>query len=158
AGAGQQPPGTLRVATPSAPSSLDPAIGQPANETYEDLAYDSLLVEHSDGTFKPGLAQSWSYGPDNKSFTIRLRPGIRFSDGSMLDAAAVRTWIGYEMRPGNGGATYLSALRSADVTGPLSLTLRFSRPTPELELVFGQVIGMGMIGSPRAVRAGTLAA
>jgi peptide/nickel transport system substrate-binding protein len=148
---------TLTVATPSAPASLDPAIGQPADETYNDFAYDPLIVQEADGSFSPGLAESWKYGPDNESFEIRLRPGVRFSDGTSLDAAAVKTWIRYEMRPGNGGATYLSALASVDVTGPLALTLRFSRPTPELELVFGQILGMGMIGSPEAVQAGTLA-
>ena len=149
--------GTLTVATTSAPSSLDPAIGQPANETYSDLAYDPLIVEAADGTFEPGLAESWSYGPDNESFTIRLRPGVRFSDGTMLNAGAVKTWIQYEMRSGNGGATYLSALQSVDVTGPLTLTLRFSRPTPDLELIFGQILAMGMIGSPKAVQAESLA-
>jgi peptide/nickel transport system substrate-binding protein len=148
---------TLTVASPSAPSSLDPAIGQPANETYSDLAYAPLIVQAADGTYQPGLAESWSYGPDNESFTIRLRPGVRFSDGSMLNAAAVKTWIQFEMRPGNGGATYLSALGSVDVTGPLALTLRFSEPTPDLELIFGQILAMGMIGSPKAVQAGTLA-
>jgi peptide/nickel transport system substrate-binding protein len=147
---------TLTVATPSAPSSLDPAIGQPANETYNDFAYDPLIVQAPDGTFEPGLAESWSYGPDNESFTISLRPGVRFSDGTMLNAAAVKTWIQYEMRPGNGGVTYLSALQSVDVTGPLTLTLKFSRPTPDLELVFGQILALGMIGSPKAVQAGTL--
>lgn len=148
---------TLTVATPSAPSSLDPAIGQPANETYNDFAYDPLIVQAPDGAFTPGLATSWSYGPDNESFTITLRPGVRFSDGTPLNAAAVKTWIQYEMRPGNGGATYLSTLQSVDVTGPRTLTLKFSSPTPDLELVFGQILAMGMIGSPKAVAAGTLA-
>jgi len=149
--------GTLAVATPSAPSSLDPAIGQPADETYSDFAYDPLIVQASDGSFKPGLAESWSYGPSNESFTIRLRPGVKFSDGTALNAEAVKVWIEHEMRPGNGGSSYLAALKSVDVTGPLTLTMKFSSPTPDLEMVFGQILALGMIGSPRAVQAGTLA-
>lgn len=149
--------GTLTVATPSAPSSLDPAIGQPANETSSDLAYDPLIVQASDGSFKPDLAESWSYGPNNESFTIKLRPGVKFSDGTALNAEAVKVWIEHEMRPGNGGSSYLSALKSVDVTGPLTLTLTFSSPTPDLEMVFGQILALGMIGSPRGVQAGTLA-
>lgn len=149
--------GTLTVATPSAPSSLDPAIGQPADETYSDLAYDPLIVQAPDGSFKPGLAESWSYGPNNKSFTIRLRPHVTFSDGTALNAEAVKVWIEHELRPGNGGSSYLPALKSVGVTGPLTLTLTFSSPTPDLEMVFGQILALGKIGSPRAVRAGTLA-
>jgi len=149
--------GTLTVATPSPPSSLDPAMGQPADETYSDFAYDPLIVQAPDGSYRPGLAQSWSYGPGNESFTIKLRPGVKFSDGTALNAEAVKTWIEHEMKPGNGGSSYLSALKSVDVTGPLTLTLNFSSPTPNLEMVFGQILALGMIGSPRAVRAGTLA-
>ena len=149
--------GTLTVAAPSAPSSLDPAVGQPANETYSDLAYTPLIVQASNGAYQPGLAESWSYGPDNKSFTIKLRPGVKFSDGTALNAEAVKTWIAHEMKPGNGGASYLSTLKSVDVTGPLTLTLTFSSPAPDLETVFGQILALGMIGSPRAVQAGTLA-
>ncbi len=149
--------GTLTVAAPSAPSSLDPAVGQPANETYSDLAYTPLIVQASDGAYQPGLAESWSYGPDNESFTIKLRPGVKFSDGTALNAEAVKAWIAHEMKPGNGGASYLTTLKSVDVTGPLTLTLKFSSPAPDLEMVFGQILALGMIGSPRAVQAGTLA-
>lgn len=147
---------TLTVATPSPPSSLDPAVGQPADETFSDLAYTPLIVQASNGSYTPGLAESWSYGPDNESFTIKLRPGVKFSDGTALTAEAVKTWIQHEMQPGNGGASYLSSLKSVDVTGPLTLTLKFASPAPDLEMVFGQVLALGMIGSPKAVQAGTL--
>ena len=79
--------GTLTVATPSAPSSLDPAVGQPADETFSDFAYTPLIVQASNGSYTPGLAESWSYGPDNESFTINLRSGVKFSDGTALNAA-----------------------------------------------------------------------
>jgi peptide/nickel transport system substrate-binding protein len=154
---GTQAGGTLTVAAPSAPSSLDPAVGQPSDETYSDLAYDPLIVEASNGTYQPGLAVSWSYGQDNESFSMKLRSGVRFSDGTALTAAAVKTWIGFEMQAGNGGSSYLPTLKSVDVTGPLALTLNFSSPSPDLEKVFGQVLALGMIGSPKAVTAGTLA-
>jgi peptide/nickel transport system substrate-binding protein len=148
---------TLTVAAPSAPSSLDPAVGQPADETYSDFAYTPLIVQAPGGSYQPGLAESWSYGPSNESFAIKLRPRVRFSDGTTLNAEAVKAWIAHEMKPGNGGASYLAALKSVDVTGPLTLTLKFASPTPDLEMVFGQILALGMIGSPGAVRAGTLA-
>lgn len=155
-GGAQQASSTLTVAAPSPPTTLDPASGEPANETYYDFAYEPLIVETANGTFQPGLAVSWKYGPDNKSFMITLRPGVRFSDGTPLTASAVKTWIQHEMQSGEGGATWLSSLSAVDVTGPLTLTVRFTQPTPQLPFIFGQILGMGMIGSPKAVAAHTL--
>jgi len=35
---------------------------------------------------EPGLAQSWKTSPDRRNFTLKLRKGIRFSDGHPFDA------------------------------------------------------------------------
>jgi peptide/nickel transport system substrate-binding protein len=149
--------GTLTIATPSAPPSLDPATGANEYSDYFNLAYEPLIIEAPDGSFKPGLAESWKYGPHNESFEIKLRPGAKFSDGTAVDAKAVKTWIEHAMKlPGGRAATYLEALKGVDVTGPLSVNLEFSAPTPLLELVFSQNLEMGMIGSPKAVAAGNL--
>jgi peptide/nickel transport system substrate-binding protein len=153
------PGGTLTIAIPQFPPSLDPASGQNAYSDFFDLAYAPLIVKGPNGEFKPGLATSWEYGPDNKSFSITLRSGVRFSDGSALTAAATKTWIRHEIAfSGGAGAGYFASLTSIDVTGPLSLTLHFSAPTPELELIFSQVLEMGEIGSPTATSGKTLTA
>jgi peptide/nickel transport system substrate-binding protein len=150
--------GTLTIAYPSGPSTLDPGAGANAQGGFKDLAYDPLIVLAPDGTFKPGLALSWKYGPRNKSFSIKLRPGVRFSDGGRLTAAAVKTWIEHTLQVQGGSAkSYLGALKSIDVTGPLSLTFTFTTPTPLLQLVFSQVLEIGEVGSPKAVAANTLA-
>ncbi len=48
----------------------------------------SSLVEYDPRTerFYPGLAESWEFGPDNRSYTFRLREGLRWSDGQPLTA------------------------------------------------------------------------
>jgi peptide/nickel transport system substrate-binding protein len=149
--------GTLTIAIGVKPPTLDPALGQNQNAAFVELAYDPLIVAAPDGSFKPGLATAWKYGPRNESFSITLRSGVTFSDGEKLDAQAVKTWINHAIAlPGSLATTYFSSLKSIDVTGPLTLTLRFGAPTPLLERVFSQVLEMGMIGSPKAVRAKTL--
>jgi peptide/nickel transport system substrate-binding protein len=148
---------TLTIAEAQYPPSLDPASGQNAYSDFFDLAYDPLIVKEPNGQFKPGLATSWQYGPDNKSFSITLRSGVKFSDGSALTAAAIKTWIQHEIAfAGGSGAGYFASLSSIDVTGPLSLTLHFKAPTPELALIFSQVLEMGEIGSPTATSGKTL--
>ncbi len=148
----------LTIATPNVPASLDPATGANENADYFDLAYDPLIVQAADGSFEPGLATEWAYGPDNKSFSITLRDGVKFSDGTPLDAEAVKTWLDHAMKlPGGRAPTYLKHLKSVDVKGPLEVELTFEAPTPLLELTFSQRLEMGMIGSPKAVQADTLA-
>lgn len=148
---------TLTIATPNVPASLDPATGANENADYFDLAYDPLIVQAADGTFKPGLATSWKYGARNMSFSITLRPGVKFSDGTPLDAGAVKTWINHAMKlPGGRAPTYLKHLESIDTVGATQVKLTFSEPTPLLELTFSQRLEMGMVGSPKAVAAKTL--
>ncbi len=149
--------GTLTIGTPVAPPSLDPATGMNEYSDYFNLAYEPLIVQAPDGSFKPGLAKSWRYGPENKSFSIELEPGLKFSDGTPVDAKAVKNWIEYEVKlPGGPAPVYFESLKSIALSGPLKLTMNFSSPTPLLELVFSQVLEMGMVASPKAVAAESL--
>jgi peptide/nickel transport system substrate-binding protein len=47
---------------------------------------NSRLVEfdHSTQTYVPGLAEAWTTGPDGRSVDIRLRDGLKFSNGQPL--------------------------------------------------------------------------
>lgn len=71
----------------------DPKTFNPitANETSSlDLIYlmfDGLVKkDHSTQELKPGLAESWSVEPDQKTWTFKLRRGLRWSDGHPLTA------------------------------------------------------------------------
>ena len=87
---------TLTIADTAFPTTMDPGGGQNAYNQYYDLAYDPLIVQTVSGGYAPGLATSWSYGPDNESFSFTLRTGVKFSDGSALNADAVKAWIQHE--------------------------------------------------------------
>jgi peptide/nickel transport system substrate-binding protein len=52
---------------------------------------NSRLVEfdHSTQTYVPGLAEAWTTGPDLRSVDIRLRDGLKFSDGQPLTSSDV---------------------------------------------------------------------
>lgn len=38
---------------------------------------------------EPWIAESWQINPDATEYTFHLRPGVTFSDGTVVDAAAV---------------------------------------------------------------------
>jgi peptide/nickel transport system substrate-binding protein len=50
---------------------------------------DKLVYVDENGKTSPWVAQSWEQNADATEFTLHLRPGVTFSDGSPLDAAAV---------------------------------------------------------------------
>ncbi len=52
---------------------------------------NSRLVEfdHSTQTYVPGLAEAWTTGPDRRSVDIKLRDGLKFSDGQPLTSSDV---------------------------------------------------------------------
>ena len=152
--------GTLTFISANAPfaGGLDPAAGNSTQGAFTQLAYDPLIVQKSDGSFAPGLALSWKYGYRNKSFSMKLRPGVKFSDGRTFNARAVRDWLNYALKlPGGGASQYIKGLTKIKLDGPLSLTLNFNTPTPLLPLILSQGFTVGLPASPAAIAAKNLA-
>jgi peptide/nickel transport system substrate-binding protein len=78
--------GRLTVEIHDAITFTDPAAWPPPLVA---LAYDTLVKLDERGTPRPALAISWQHEPDNRRWEFRLRPGVKFHDGSPLNAAAV---------------------------------------------------------------------
>ncbi len=53
------------------------------------LVYDTLTRPDNTGKAVPSLATGWAYNSDGTEVTFTLRQGIKFTDGTPLDAAAV---------------------------------------------------------------------
>jgi peptide/nickel transport system substrate-binding protein len=74
------------------PTGLDPTIA-PAAAIGEIVHYnvlEGLAKVNVDGTVTPLLAESWSMDPDGKSYTFKLKKGVKFHDGEAFDAADVK--------------------------------------------------------------------
>ena len=56
---------------------------------YYQAPYDSLLAVTPSGVLKPNLVTKWAYDSTNTKLTLTLRKGVKFTDGTSLDAAAV---------------------------------------------------------------------
>ena len=71
---------------------LDPTTA-PAAAIGEVVHYnilEGLTKINVDGTVTPLLADSWSVTPDGKTYSFKLKKGIKFQDGEPFDAAAVK--------------------------------------------------------------------
>src|SRR5487761_682888 len=69
--------------------NLDPPASGTANADYRDAIFGEMFHQNADGTVVPALAKGVTVSSDGLTVTIALRPGVKFSDGTPLNAAAV---------------------------------------------------------------------
>ena len=85
--------GTLVVALSGDINRTDPSLVDDANSTYVESQVLETLVTLKPGTgdeIIPALATEWSVSDDGLSYTFKIRDGVKFHDGTALDAAAVK--------------------------------------------------------------------
>lgn len=83
-------PNVLRVARLTDVGSLDPAKTiSMEDQVLAALMYQPVL-EFRDGTnLVPVAATTWKLSPDRKTYTVEVRPGLRFSNGRAVTASDV---------------------------------------------------------------------
>src|SRR5579875_1551714 len=131
------------------PNSFDPAQSLNAcDKVDEALIYDTITQLSPTGQLEPGLAESWDFTPGGDSLTLHLRPNVKFSDGTPVDAAAVKAAILHNKT--SPLRTSLEVIQSITVVDPLTLTLHLSSPTPaDLLYAFNDLDGM--VADPAAM-------
>jgi len=73
------------------PPHLDPTAGAAAaiDEIVYANIFEGLTRIGSNGSVQPGLAESWSLSEDGLTYTFKLHEGVKFHDGTDLDAGDV---------------------------------------------------------------------
>ena len=138
--------GRLAVGVLELPGSLEPgdAHGRDAAMTL-GLVHDTLVRVGPDGSVAPAIALRWTSAASGLEWTLWLRSGLRFHDGSPLTSAeAARSIRRFLLSPSplaaaladrlDGGAAF-RAMTSRDVAGvsaagPDRITLRLKAPYP----------------------------
>jgi peptide/nickel transport system substrate-binding protein len=64
-----------------------------------ELIYDSLLFENAEGKLEPRLATKVDVSNDGFVYTLHLRKGVKFSDGTPFDAQAMKLTIDRALDP-----------------------------------------------------------
>ncbi|WP_051943966.1 ABC transporter substrate-binding protein [Streptacidiphilus rugosus] len=148
-GAGGASGDTLTLVAAAAPASLDPAKANVGSDNwFVNLTYDSLLRMGPGGTVGPDLATSWGYvGSGNREFTLTLRDGARFADGTPVTAQAVAASLDYTRTHGLN-LSWDSAIDSVTATGPRTVRIHCSSPHPDLPQLLTQVLLVGSVISP----------
>ncbi|MDX6743125.1 ABC transporter substrate-binding protein [Actinocorallia sp. A-T 12471] len=131
-----RPGGTLTFAVASDAGCADPhQVG--SSDTLYSLrqTVDSLTDQDpATGEIVPWLAESWRISADAKTFTFVLRPGVTFSDGTPLDAAAVKA--SFDAIPKLGAlavqaTAYLDGYTGTKVVDDRTAEVSFERPNAQ---------------------------
>lgn len=146
--------GTLRLALDFDPVCLDPqqsALGQSLSIGRQVV--DSLTDQDpKTGKTVPWLAKSWTVNPTATTFTFTLRDGATFSDGTPVDATAVKANLDAIRKLGAAsarGAVYLRGYEKTTVTDARTATVTFTKPNT-LFLRATSTVSLGLI-SPRSL-------
>ena len=153
-GAPPAPAGTLGIAIPGAPKTLDPLLAAtPADQLVAAQLYEPLTRNlsgpYGETATKPGLALSASSGAHDTVWRVRLRSGVRFQDGARLNATAVLA-NAERWRTTPEGQALLPGLTAVDAPRPDLVRFIFDRPNPGLADELASV-RLGIV-SPRALR------
>ncbi len=148
--AGEPVDGGTLVFAPFAPArSLDPAASTDSGIGNAELSalYDALVrYDYEAEEYVPWVAESFDSDDAGKVWTIKLREGVNFSDGTPLDSAAVKLHLerSQELRPG-------SYTDDITVETPDDLTVVYTLPSPWPGFLYALSVNPGRIVSPAAV-------
>jgi len=80
--------GTLVVGQRTEPKTLNPvtAADAPSREVIGRMMADLIHINRASQQVEASLAKSWTVSKDGRIFTLKLRRGLRFSDGQPFDA------------------------------------------------------------------------
>ena len=156
----QIPKDVLIVGQVAEPKSLDPATVTAVNDFRILINMYDGLVRYKDGTLEvePALATSWEISDDGKTYTFHLREGVKFHDGSMFDAEAVKFNFDRMLKDDhpyhNTGpfplAFFFSAIQETTVID--QYTVQLSLDAPYAPLLSNLAYPTGLIVSPAAVK------
>ncbi|MFC0527713.1 ABC transporter substrate-binding protein [Phytohabitans kaempferiae] len=146
--------GVVTMATWSATKSLDPTqAAATGNSAGAEIAaiYDTIMrYDPESGTFEPHTAESLTPNADFTQWTLKLRPNIKFSDGTAYDAAAVVANLKRHVETRSNTVSLVAPITKYDT--PDDLTVVFTLSFPWNGFPFALASGPGMVVSPAAVQ------
>ena len=147
--------GTLTIGLAEEPDALDPTIARTFVGRIVFLAMCEKLYDlDSHLNIVPQLAAALpQVSKDKLTYTIKLRKGIKFNDGTPFNAAAVKTTIErYLTFKGSVRASEISPIKSVDAPNATTAVLHLSAPYSPLTAQLAD--RAGMILSPKALASG----
>ncbi len=143
---------TLTVGLDADPPRLDPALSTAfVDRQVMNQIFDKLVDVNEQLKVVPMVAKSWKVSGGGLVYTFTLNTGIKFADGTPLDAAAVKYSIERNMTlEGSARKGELASVK--EVTAPDASTVVVTLKVPYGPLLAVLSDRSGMIVSPTAAR------
>ncbi len=127
-------PDEIVVAQSADAYTMDPgrhSVFPTANVLFQ--IYDALITVDPSGAFRPALALDWS-NPDPLTWRFRLRPRVRFHNGEILNAAAVKASFDRVLDPAfhSPYLSRISAIKAVVVVDELTVDFKTAKPYPTM--------------------------
>jgi len=125
--------GTVIVAMNLEPDTLDPHVtSSKYSRQVVHTVYETLVNYDEEGRkFEPGLASSWEVSDDGLAWTFHLREGVKFHDGTPLNAEAIKINFERMLDPAteSTGSIYkVGPLDTIEIVDDLTVKLHFTKP------------------------------
>jgi len=117
--------GTLKVALNSDIIGIDPhGASAGVDRNVYTAVYNGLVVPDKNLNIVPDLAESWTT-PGPRTYIFKLRPNIKFHDGTPCDAGAVKKNFDWILDPANASARRpeIDDIEQVSVVDPLTVQI-----------------------------------
>jgi ABC-type transport system substrate-binding protein len=119
--------GVLSIALEGEPTTLNAWRIRNSIDTFVGMfMYETLMVYDEDGRPQPYLIDSLSSDPKAKTYTMKVKEGITFQDGSPVNGESVAWNINFYKENGVLTSSFYSSVISAEVTGEYEVVVHMS--------------------------------
>src|SRR5438874_1820977 len=151
----QKPGGSITVGLELDIPGFDPlkvGVFDTAALTAAAALFDTLTYLDDKGVPQPKLAVSWNHSDDFKTWTFKLRPGVKFHDGTPFNAAAYKANFDRQKDPANKCrcAFYIAAVTSVEAPDELTLVYNLKDPAVNFPSLYSYANQNAAIHSPTA--------
>ena len=143
----------ITVAMQLEPPHLDPtsaAAGAIDSVLYSNV-FEGLTRFASDGSIIAGLAESWDISSDGTVYTFNLRSGVKFHDGTAMDANDVKFSLDRARAEDSTNAQKALFSGITDVTVVNDTTVKVSLDKPNGSFLFNMAWGDAVIVAPESI-------
>jgi len=121
-----------------------------------DCLYDSLITrDPRTFAYRPGLATEWKPSNEMRTWTFKLRPGVKFHEGwGDLTADDVKFTVEQNAKPDSGGGSapfFRAQLDRIEIPDRLTVVMHFKNRVWEVPSLFTQFVGYQNIVSKKHI-------
>jgi peptide/nickel transport system substrate-binding protein len=113
--------------------------------------YDTLLVADPKGNLKPNVATKWAYDKAGTTLTLTLKSGIKFTDGTAVDAKAVVANLNAFKAGKSPDASNIASMVSAKAKGNTQVVIKLKDVDPAFVNYLAR--NAGLLESPKHIGA-----